>query len=250
MQACSYEHKRKATADASESHTTAAKQQRGSDQHSSKKNGILLQRGMVLLRSYLTIEQQQALAQQVTLLGQSAGGFYDCNNEKTKTMRMMNLGKSTAAPYKDHVLSIPVDWHTLAADITTAAIAVDASLSDLRLQPVDVCVVNHYTSSSKLGWHQDKVSKRDARIPVISISLGDTGIFQYRNGYSKKHKVKEVALCSGDVLIFGGKSRDILHQVSAIEPAVSSGSSDSSSTVAQNISGSISGRYNINFREL
>jgi hypothetical protein len=66
----------------------------------------------------------------------------------------MNLGRSTAAPYEDHALRIPADWHTLAADIMTAAVAVDESLSDLRLQPVNVCVVNHYTSSSKLGWHE------------------------------------------------------------------------------------------------
>jgi hypothetical protein len=83
--------KRKATADASDNHTAATKQQRSSDQPNSKKNGILLQRGMVLLRSHLSSEQQQALSQQVTLLGQSAGGFYDCNNEKTKRMRMVSI---------------------------------------------------------------------------------------------------------------------------------------------------------------
>jgi hypothetical protein len=66
----------------------------------------------------------------------------------------MNLGKSTAPPYKEHTLSIPQDWHSLAADVMTAAIAIDESLTDLRLQPVNVCVVNHYTSSSKLGWHE------------------------------------------------------------------------------------------------
>jgi hypothetical protein len=85
----------------------------------------------------------------------------------------MNLGKSTAAPYKDHALSIPADWHTLAADITTAARAVDASLSDLRLQPVNVCVVNHYTSSSKLGWHQGAYN---IMLPGIHILIAHSDI--------------------------------------------------------------------------
>jgi 2OG-Fe(II) oxygenase superfamily len=63
-------------------------------------------------------------------------------------------------------------------------------------------------------------------------------------------QVKEVALRSGDVLVFGGNSRDILHQVSAIEPATSNTNSDSNSTVVHNMLGSIGGRFNINFREL
>ena len=33
------------------------------------------------------------------------GGFYECHNEKTKHMRMMNLGRTTAG--KQHKLAIP-----------------------------------------------------------------------------------------------------------------------------------------------
>jgi hypothetical protein len=83
--------KRKAKTDTSSTSAVTAKQQRVASQTSSKNAGTLLQRGIVLLRSYLSTEQQQALAQQVTLLGQSAGGFYDCNNEKTKRMRMVRI---------------------------------------------------------------------------------------------------------------------------------------------------------------
>jgi hypothetical protein len=68
-------------------------------------------------------------------------------------------------------------------------------------------------------------------------------------------QVKEIALCSGDVLVFGGKSRGILHQVTAIEPATRDNNSNSqsnstNSTVVHDILGGVAGRYNINFREL
>ena len=120
------------------------------DQH------ICLQRGMVLLRGYLDLQQQRTLLSSVQRFGEQPGGFYDCDNEKTKRMRMMNLGISTAPPHKAHTLSIPDAWQRFAAVCIQAAQTQDPSLSEL--QPANVCVVNHYTTVSKLGWHQGESS--------------------------------------------------------------------------------------------
>ncbi|GJZ98051.1 oxoglutarate/iron-dependent dioxygenase, partial [Tanacetum coccineum] len=50
----------------------------------------------------------------------------------------------------------------------------------------------------------------DKGLPVVSISIGDSPTFLY--GHTKNEKeADEVTLQSGDVLIFGGKSRKIFH---------------------------------------
>lgn len=54
-------------------------------------------------------------------------------------------------------------------------------------------------------------------MPVVSFSLGDTTEFLYGD-VRDEEKVSKVNLESGDVLIFGGKSRGIFHGVSNIKP--------------------------------
>jgi len=53
--------------------------------------------------------------------------------------------------------------------------------------------------------------------PVLFASVGHTAEFWYKN--DAKDKEKLVILESGDVLVFGGESRRILHTVSKIVPA-------------------------------
>lgn len=54
----------------------------------------------------------------------------------------------------------------------------------------------------------------DKGLPVVSISIGDSATFLYR--YKDEKEPAEISLQSGDVLIFGGKSRKILHGVKEI----------------------------------
>jgi alkylated DNA repair dioxygenase AlkB len=54
-------------------------------------------------------------------------------------------------------------------------------------------------------------------LPVVSFSLGDTAEFLYGD-VRDEGKVSRVDLESGDVLIFGGKSRLIFHGVSNMKP--------------------------------
>ena len=43
--------------------------------------------------------------------------------------------------------------------------------------PPEACLVNYYAGSAKMGLHQDK-DEEDFAAPVLSVSLGDTGIFR------------------------------------------------------------------------
>ncbi|KAD4888603.1 hypothetical protein E3N88_20676 [Mikania micrantha] len=82
----------------------------------------------------------------------------------------------------------------------------------------DVCLVNFYTSTGRLGLHQDRDESPDSLrrgLPVVSISIGDSAGFVY--GYTRdEDQLREVVLESGDVLIFGGKSRLVFHGVKTV----------------------------------
>jgi DNA alkylation damage repair protein AlkB len=81
------------------------------------------------------------------------------------------------------------------------------------------CIINLYPpETGKLGWHQDKTEneqKRLAGVPVVSFSVGDTGIFKF---YDFERKQQTLELESGDVLVFGGPSRMIMHTMAQILP--------------------------------
>ncbi|GJW27332.1 oxoglutarate/iron-dependent dioxygenase [Tanacetum coccineum] len=84
----------------------------------------------------------------------------------------------------------------------------------------DICIVNFYTTTGRLGLHQDRDESPNSLkkgLPVVSISVGDSAQFVYGRSRDVR-KANEVLLKSGDVLIFGGKSRDIYHGVKAIIP--------------------------------
>jgi alkylated DNA repair dioxygenase AlkB len=57
----------------------------------------------------------------------------------------------------------------------------------------------------------------DEGLPVVSFSIGDTAEFLYGDERDVD-KAKKVLLESGDVLIFGGKARNVFHGVNAIQP--------------------------------
>jgi DNA oxidative demethylase len=86
--------------------------------------------------------------------------------------------------------------------------------------PPEACLVNHYGPGARLGLHRDEDEETYAA-PVISISLGDTGLFRL-GGRSRRDPTRTIELRSGDVLVMGGEDRLIYHGIDRILP----GSSD------------------------
>lgn len=65
---------------------------------------------------------------------------------------------------------------------------------------------------------QDRDESRESLelgLPVVSFSIGDAGEFLYGD-QRDIDEAQKVVLESGDVLIFGGKSRHVFHGVTAI----------------------------------
>jgi alkylated DNA repair protein (DNA oxidative demethylase) len=80
--------------------------------------------------------------------------------------------------------------------------------------PPEACLVNYYAGAAKMGLHQDK-DEEDFSAPVVSVSLGDTGLFRF-GGRSRKEPTRTVELKSGDVVVLGGEDRLAYHGIDRI----------------------------------
>jgi alkylated DNA repair protein (DNA oxidative demethylase) len=85
--------------------------------------------------------------------------------------------------------------------------------------PPEACLVNYYADAAKMGLHQDK-DEEDFAAPVLSVSLGDTGIFRV-GGRSRKDPTRMIELTSGDVVVLGGADRLAYHGIDRILPGTS-----------------------------
>jgi len=86
--------------------------------------------------------------------------------------------------------------------------------------PPEACLVNFYQQGAKMGLHQDK-DEEDFAAPVLSVSLGDTGLFRF-GGTERGGKTATLKLSSGDVLVMGGESRLCFHGIDRVIGGTSS----------------------------
>ncbi|MEM1363880.1 MAG: alpha-ketoglutarate-dependent dioxygenase AlkB [Pseudomonadota bacterium] len=75
----------------------------------------------------------------------------------------------------------------------------------------DCCLLNFYQAGAKMGMHQDR-DEADFKWPVLSISLGDDGLFRIGNE-ERGGSTESVWLNSGDVLVMGGQARLLYHGI-------------------------------------
>jgi DNA oxidative demethylase len=80
----------------------------------------------------------------------------------------------------------------------------------------DVAMINYYDADAKMGMHQDRDERSLA--PVVSLSLGDTGVFRFGNTVNRNRPWTDVALRSGDLFVFSGASRLAYHGVVRVLP--------------------------------
>lgn len=85
--------------------------------------------------------------------------------------------------------------------------------------PPEACLVNFYESGARMGLHQDR-DEDNFDAPVLSVSLGDTGVFRV-GGTARGGPTVSVKLQSGDALSFGGPARLAFHGIDRIIPGTS-----------------------------
>lgn len=86
-------------------------------------------------------------------------------------------------------------------------------------QPPEACLINYYGGAAKMGLHQDR-DEQDFAAPVLSVSLGDTGIFRV-GGTTRKSPTQSYELKSGDVFVLGGADRLAYHGIDRVLPGTS-----------------------------
>lgn len=85
--------------------------------------------------------------------------------------------------------------------------------------PPEACLINFYAPSARMGLHQDR-DEEDFDAPVVSLSIGDTGLFRI-GGTTRKGRTQSLKLASGDAIVFGGPARLAFHGVDRILPGTS-----------------------------
>ena len=75
----------------------------------------------------------------------------------------------------------------------------------------DACLINRYVPGARLSLHQDR-NERDFSAPIVSVSLGLPGIFQF-GGLKRNDLVRRITLHHGDVVVWGGPSRLRYHGI-------------------------------------
>jgi len=78
----------------------------------------------------------------------------------------------------------------------------------------DCCLVNWYGVKARMGLHRD-ADEADYSWPVLSISLGDPGIFRM-GGPARSDPTASILLESGDVVVMGGPARRAYHGIDRI----------------------------------
>ncbi|SER41819.1 alpha-ketoglutarate-dependent dioxygenase AlkB family protein [Actinokineospora terrae] len=137
-------------------------------------------------------------------------------NGGVMSVRMVCLGWHWA-PYRytrtlddgSTVLPFPA-W---LGDLGRRAVAAAGFTGDYR---PDIALVNFYDAEARMGLHQDKDER--SLDPVVSFSLGDTGVFRFGNTENRGRPWTDVDLRSGDLVVFGGGSRLAYHGVTRIKP--------------------------------
>ncbi len=97
--------------------------------------------------------------------------------------------------------------------IPVEVLAIWNQLTGLARQP-ECCLINYYDTDARMGLHQDK-DEADFQWPVVSVSLGDEGLFRIGNP-TRGGKTESVWLQSGDVVVMGGAARLTYHGVDRI----------------------------------
>lgn len=106
-------------------------------------------------------------------------------------------------------------WPVLPAAFRQLAVEAAAQAGYAGFDP-DACLINRYTSGTRMGLHQDR-DERDFSQPIVSVSLGIPARFQF-GGMQRSDRPVRVPLAHGDVVVWGGPARLRFHGVLPLKP--------------------------------
>jgi alkylated DNA repair protein (DNA oxidative demethylase) len=176
--------------------------------------------GVVHIPDWLSLEQQQALVDNFKQWAIPPAGLRHPRMPTGSVMTVQSVclgwhwhpyAYSRTADDTDGeaVKPLPAELVTMARDAVAAAYG---NMSDeaVAYSP-DAAIVNLYAPGARLGLHQD--GEEPSSAPVVTISLGDTGVFRFAGVDRRTSPFIDLELRSGDLLVFGRSSRRIFHGV-------------------------------------
>jgi len=172
-------------------------------------------KGFDIHAGYLDVAAQRTLLGAVRGVVAQAPFFRpQMPNGRPMSVRMSASGQFGWVSDKDGYRYAPshpsgVAWPSIPAEV----LAVWQSVTGLERQP-ECCLINYYSAEAKMGLHQDR-DEADMQWPVVSISLGDEGLFRMGN-VTRGGKTESMWLKSGDVVVMGGDARLAYHGVDRI----------------------------------
>ncbi|WVZ75796.1 LOW QUALITY PROTEIN: hypothetical protein U9M48_023827, partial [Paspalum notatum var. saurae] len=150
---------------------------------------------MVLLKGFVTPEDQIEMVRMCQQLGSGPGGFYrpSYKNGAKLNLWMIKNWDPTARSYGP---TRPLDGAQAPATLDAFKMIAQTANSTTNEFPQitpDICIVNYYTNSGKLGLHQDKDESKSSLnqcLPFISISIEDTAEFLFGDTRDKDKATK------------------------------------------------------------
>lgn len=204
--------------------------------------------GAVHLPAWLDAEQRVDLVERCRAWTEEAGGARSprMRNGASMSVAMIGLGWHWY-PYRysrtrddgdrGRAPEFPVWLGDLARRAVVDAAGVDplVAADPGRFDP-DVALVNWYRPGAKMGMHVDRDEVVVA--PVVSLSVGTTGVFRFGNPSGRGRPWVDLPLESGDAVVFGGPSRLAYHGVTRLLPGTDDPAVDA-----------LTGRLNVTVRE-
>jgi len=172
-------------------------------------------RGFEIHKGFLGARQQTALIDDLREVMQLVPPFSpETPYGKPMSVRMTSAGEygwfSDTSGYRY------VDRHPSGAAwpaIPTRVLEVWQAVSGVDRAP-ESCLINFYGEGARMGMHRD-TDEADMLWPVVSISLGDDGLFRIGND-TRGGATDAIWLSSGDVVVMGGDARRAYHGVDKI----------------------------------
>jgi len=178
--------------------------------------------GFVHMRGVLPLRTQQLLLDiscGVTSQDRDAGrggGWY-----RLLGNGQWNLNDGSKARFWDDISRFPPEVKSLGENLAhLAAHHFPAHLSGCSSAFLaQVCALNFYTPSGRMGWHVDDTNFAKAERPIVMANFGYAADFGYK--MHKGDRDQSVRLESGDVIVFGGPARNMVHALLQVHPQTS-----------------------------
>ena len=172
-------------------------------------------KGVRIHSGYLDGEAQKALVGELRAVVAAAPLFRPVTRwGKEMSVRMTSAGRcgwvSDRRGYRyepRHPSGVP--W----PPIPESVLSIWRDVTGLARTP-DCCLVNWYEARARMGLHQDR-DEADFSWPVVSISLGDDGLFRV-GGTERSDPTASHWLRSGDVAVLEGAARLAFHGIDRV----------------------------------